>query len=295
MNKIKMKYVGCLTALIISGFSLSGCQYQTQTEAEISELNEEKDELNEEVKEVRATKKRLNKQNRKLKKEKTSLKNQIKELEEELEPLKEKKKQIQDEITPLEEQKEDLEKSIEDLQNTENELKEYNLEDLYLIDTSMIDSEYRQLFYILESIDFYEGAFYCNYDEEKDICTCKFPERLNLSSEDDCCFTDKYSTIGLQSNIIFYLESHCFKDIKNKKLYYFESIHSSEGYRKEPTETDILNNDAYFESLFIPLMDVINDEDIKISYTVNELKALSDKMNKGNYEFNNEQQKVFTK
>lgn len=49
MNKIKIKYVGCLTVLIVSGFSLTGCQTKLSTEKQISELTSQKSDLEKEV------------------------------------------------------------------------------------------------------------------------------------------------------------------------------------------------------------------------------------------------------
>lgn len=273
-NTAKMTLTGLGIAVTIS---LSGCGMQ--------QLQLENENLQQEVQS-------MENQKESLQQEIQSMENQKENLTSELSELDFTREQLEEEITDLSNERQLLSTEIENRQNEINSLnqKEYYLKDLYFLDTSLLDSSRRNLYYILESNNF-SSSLVCKPIENSTLYNCSY---LGTSS---VCSTESYNTIGLENEEIFYKTYHfgdnifenpsCLTVQSPNYNYYVEleagSIdHNPENHRKFTN----------FENIIVPLENILNQDDLKLTYTRDELITLMNEMNSGNYNFYGMQSEV---
>lgn len=173
--------------------------------------------------------------------------------------------------------------------NTKKE-KKYSIDDLYLVDTKLIDSSIKKGYYIVEETSFKEGSKKCKLitKSKKDYTKCFYNSSNKVKSE---CFFQKYKSIGQDKTATFISEEHFPMSpepfpINTKNNTYFcirANIDSNHKYKKlytlEPGTIDgnpaNLKKANRFEASISSLEDRLQNEYIQEYYTNSEIKKLN--------------------
>lgn len=158
----------------------------------------------------------------------------------------------------------------------------YTYLDLYVLNTAKIGAEV-PTYYIVTLDGTYntsigETAYYCQYKN------CYLAEE-GLKDKYHC-YADVYKTVGLEENQTFYITNHFPLGYYDNYIYltindYVFAIEPV-GEGNDASETEEFQT---FVDVIVPIYLVVNPDDLRYSYTVEDIAELMTRMNSGEYEF----------
>lgn len=173
-----------------------------------------------------------------------------------------------------------------------NKEKKYNINDLYLVNTKLIDSSIKKGYYIVKETSLKMGSKKCKVitKNKKDYTNCFY----NSNKKDkSLCFFQKYKSIGQEDTATFVSERHYQEtfpiDRKNNTYFCIKAnIDSKHRYKKlytlEPGTIDgnptNLKKANRFEASISSLEDVLKKPYVQEYYTESEIKNINNKIAK---------------